>query len=327
MDQILAAEQVAETGRLMLESGLVARTWGNFSARLDETHFCITPSGLGYEHMTAGDTVICCLTDDSRTGTRKPSSEKGIHAEAYRLFPEAGFVIHTHQTYATALGLTGPDSLKLSPEETERLGGVAWAEYGLPGTKKLKAAVARAMEQGAGTVLMAHHGTLICGRDRADALGRAELLEDICRRNCLGQEATAAPQPAEALLRRAQSLYPTAALENSAPVLSWAALRRPIMAQLDDMAQMIGCRIPAAKDAEEALRLLEKHDAVLLPGVGALVRGDDREDTEALKALTRKAAVSALHCRALGRDAQLNLTDCLLMRRIYLMKYSKKKRG
>ena len=138
MDEKTIYDQVAETGRLLLEKRLVARTWGNFSARLDETHFVITPSGLGYEQMNADDMVRFCLTDETWEGSRKPSSEKGIHAAAYRLFPEVGFVIHTHQAYATALGLSPPEELALSDEEREALGGVAWAEYGLPGTKKLK---------------------------------------------------------------------------------------------------------------------------------------------------------------------------------------------
>ena len=74
MDEKTLREQVAETGRLLLEKRLVARTWGNFSARLDETHFVITPSGLGYEQMIADDMVRFCLADETWEGTRKPSS-------------------------------------------------------------------------------------------------------------------------------------------------------------------------------------------------------------------------------------------------------------
>ena len=59
---------------VLLEKKLVARTWGNFSARLDEAHFAITPSGLGYEQMGADDIVRFCLADESWEGSRKPSS-------------------------------------------------------------------------------------------------------------------------------------------------------------------------------------------------------------------------------------------------------------
>lgn len=325
MDKTLAMRQVAETGRLLLSRELVARTWGNFSAKLDADSFCITPSGLGYEAMTEADTVCCRISDLSYTGSRKPSSEKGIHAAAYRRFADIGFVIHTHQTFATALGLTEPGQLRITPEEAERLGGVAWAEYGLPGTKKLCGAVSDAMQGGAHTVLMAHHGALICGADRDDAIARAELLEAVCRRSCLGQET--APEPPVSPSLRFSDKYPTAALEASEPVRAWAALRLPLPAQLDDMAQMMGTVIPVAKTETDALRLLRTQPSVLLPGVGAVVRGEDADDSAALCLLTRKAAVAALHCRALGVSGRLSLPDCVLMRAVYKMKYSKQKKG
>lgn len=327
MDIHTATEQVAETGRLLLEKKLVARTWGNFSARLDESHFCITPSGLGYEHMTSEDIVRYNLTDDTYEGSHKPSSEKGIHAAAYRLFPDVGFVVHTHQIYATALGLTAPECLQITGEEARRLGGIAWADYGLPGTKKLCSAVTSAMEQGAHSVLMVHHGALICGRDREDAMERAALLEDICRRNCRWQEVSPSPKRFDALLERVRKIYPTAAIEDTAPVQARAALKTHMRAQIDDMAQMIGRKIPVANGEEDALRLLEKRNVVLLPGVGAIVHGEDAEDTAALLVLIHKAAVASLHCRMAGKRAHLGPLDCIAMRRFYLLKYSKQKKG
>ena len=327
MDEKTIYEQVAETGRLLLEQRLVARTWGNFSARLDETHFVITPSGLGYEQMIADDMVRFCLTDETWEGTRKPSSEKGIHAAAYRLFPEVGFVIHTHQAYATALGLTEPGQLSLTEAERAALGGVAWAEYGLPGTKKLKEAVAAALQTGAHTVLMRHHGALICGKDRADALQRAVLLETVCRRSCRCDAPVPEAQDPSALLSRVREVFPNAAAETGEAARAWSALGVPLRNQLDDAAQMIGVQIPFAKDERELRVLLCNYAAVFLPGVGAVVCGEDAADTEALKVLTDKAAIAALHTRALRCSASLSLTDCVLMRQVYRLKYSKQKKG
>lgn len=330
MDKIMAAGQVAETGRLLLANQLIARTWGNFSARLDEAHFCITPSGLGYEHMTVEDIVTYDMTNGTYEGTRKPSSEKGIHAAAYRLFPDVGFVIHTHQTYATALGLTEPNCLQVTAEEKEQLGGIARADYGLSGTKTLCAAVTAAMETGAHTVLMVHHGALICGRDRANAIERSALLEDICRRSCRGQEAPSGAWSEEeteryrALLRAA---CPTADIVDTDAARAWSLLRKPLRAQIDDMAQMIGRTIPVAKNPPNAQTMLWKHSAVLLPGAGILVRGADAGDTEALKVLSHKAAVAALHCLALEKKANLNLRNSIFMRQFYLLEYSKRKKG
>ena len=326
MDEKFLFEQVAETGRLLLEKRLVARTWGNFSARLDETHFVITPSGLGYEQMNADDMVRFCFADETWEGSRKPSSEKGIHAAAYRLFPEVGFVIHTHQAYATALGLTESKQLGLTEEEREALGGVARAEYGLPGTKKLKEAVAAALQSGAHTVLMKHHGALICGKDREDALRRAMLLEAVCRRSCRCDEPVPEAQDASALLERVREAHPNAAAETGEAARAWSALHIPLRNQLDDAAQMTGVQIPFAKDERELRVLLCNYAAVFLPGVGAIVCGEDEGDTEALKVLTDKAAIAALHTRALNVRAALSLFDCVLMRQVYRLKYSKKKK-
>ena len=326
MDERKARTEVAETGRMLLEKQLVARTWGNFSCLVDENRFCITPSGLGYEAMTPEDVVLYDRTDDTWQGTRKPSSEKGIHAAAYGLLPNTGFVIHTHQIYASALGLTGADSLRLSEAERRSLGGVAWAKYGLPGTKTLKNHVADAMASGAHTVLMVNHGALICGHDRDEAIERAELLEEYCRRDCLGKSEATALDASE-LLSRAREKYPTAMLCSTGAALTLAALRQPLRAQLDDMAQMVGALLPAAKDVSDALRLLARYDAVLLPGFGVLVRGDDQDDSEALCLLVHKAAVAALHCRAAGKRVRLGALDTALMRTVYLKKYSKQKKG
>lgn len=74
---------ICETGRELLESGLVARTWGNVSARADETHDLVTPSGMDYGSITPEDIALCDLTTGKWTGPRKPSGERAVHALAY----------------------------------------------------------------------------------------------------------------------------------------------------------------------------------------------------------------------------------------------------
>ena len=92
-----ARNLVILSARRLVDAGLTARTWGNLSARISDEQFVITPSGLGYDIMEPEDLVIVNISDLSYEGNRKPSSEKGIHADAYRLRPEVNFVIHTHQ--------------------------------------------------------------------------------------------------------------------------------------------------------------------------------------------------------------------------------------
>ena len=53
-----ARKIVVDAGIRLVREGLVARTWGNISQRIDEKHIAITPSGRPYELLTAEDIAI-----------------------------------------------------------------------------------------------------------------------------------------------------------------------------------------------------------------------------------------------------------------------------
>lgn len=329
MEEAAQRALICQTGLALLETGLVARTWGNVSSRLDPNHFLITPSGLDYHKTQPQDIVRVELSTMTWEGQRKPSSEKGIHAAAYTLFPEVGFVIHTHQSCASALGVAGFAAMDITEDERLALGGLAVAAYGLPGTKKLKGAVAAAMAGGAQTVLMAHHGVVVCGRDKEQAMERALLLEEICRRNLHLPEDGSRRLPEEgvqALLTAVRREIPAAEVSGGSCSLLWADRGETLRAQLDDMAQMLGPRIPRAEPSATAiLRTLSKQDAVFVRGVGAIIRAADPDDREALRLLTEKSALCALHAAGLGVKVHLSRLDAALMHLIYQKKYAKRK--
>lgn len=179
MEESKARKLLVDTGKELLKTGLVARTWGNISCRLDEDNIVITPSGLDYTKTNEKDIVKLKLSTGEWQGIHKPSGEKGVHIAAYQVFPDVKFVIHTHQTYASAIGLAGFDHLDITDEEKGKLGGVMRASYGLPGTKKLTEAVKAVLQSGARVVLMANHGVLICGSSQEETMDKAMLLEEI----------------------------------------------------------------------------------------------------------------------------------------------------
>ncbi len=327
MNQHDAKQSVADAGRMLLRERLVARTWGNVSCRTGVQSFVITPSGLAYEGMTAEDVVAYNMADGTWAGTRKPSSEKGVHAAAYTQFPDAGFVIHTHQTYASALGLAGFQALVLTKEQEEALGGITLAKYGLPSTKALKNNVTAALATGAHVVLMAQHGAVIVGRDQTEAFERSKLLEAVCRAACKGlpAEGDANNTSLAALASHAALSFSHTAYTAAPAVRETASTVKFFRAQLDDMAQMIGPKlITVSADGEAVANALKKHDAVLVKGLGAVCRAESEADCDALCLLAEKACVSFLHTNALGVAATLSKLDTLLMRTIYLTKYSKK---
>ena len=58
-----ARELILSSVCRLVGAGLVARTWGNVSARISEEQFLITPSGLGYDIMTPEDLVLVNISD------------------------------------------------------------------------------------------------------------------------------------------------------------------------------------------------------------------------------------------------------------------------
>jgi L-fuculose-phosphate aldolase len=184
MDILEAKLSVIAAGKRLVETGLITRTWGNVSARVSGTQFVITPSGKAYESLTPEDIVLVNISDCSYEGKVKPSGEKGIHAKAYALRPEAGFVIHTHQRNASIAAVMGKDVTGDAIKWWADIVGetVPVASYGLPGTRKLKKGVATALEQHAGSnaILMMHHGALCLGKDADGAFRVADTLEKVC---------------------------------------------------------------------------------------------------------------------------------------------------
>lgn len=178
-----AKELVVEAGKKLLETGLIARTWGNVSARISDTQFVITPSGRAYETLTPDDIVVVNIEDCSYEGDIKPSSEKGVHADAYRLRPEENFVIHTHQIKASVVGAAGMN-IEAIPEKYAKLFGdcVPVADYGMPSTSKLRNAVAKAYADypNSKAILMKQHGAVVTGNSFEEAFEVVSELENLC---------------------------------------------------------------------------------------------------------------------------------------------------
>ena len=181
-----AKKLVIYGSKILVESGLIARTWGNISARISDDKFVITPSGLAYETLTQTQIVEVNIDDCTYEGDIKPSSEKGIHADIYRLRPDVNFIIHTHQLMASVLSIEGKDIIVNGDEYKKILGDVVpCAEYGMPSTGKLRRNVVKAFHSHpeSKAVLMKYHGTVCMGKDLENSFEIAQALEKIRCRN------------------------------------------------------------------------------------------------------------------------------------------------
>ena len=293
--ETLLREQIVEAGKRLLETGLVARTWGNISARLSDTEFIITPSGRDYETTAPEDLVKMNIQDLSYDeNSLKPSSEHGLHAACYRLRPEVNFVIHTHQFYASAvcaelkdfsyLKDDGHDGSDGSDVENVREIVVPCAHFACPGTKKLWMHVERVVNENpaSNSFLMARHGALALGGSMEEAFAAAEELENACRKAFVKR----APETEELV-------YPG---EGKKPKGGFADLYKALCGKLpvylDDYAQMTPVDY-------------------------------DLDDEEALHMVTEKNAAAALYVS----DAKPMLkADAFIQHRVYVTKYSKLKK-
>ena len=66
MDIQEAKEKVCEAGKLLLKEGLVARTWGNVSIKINDKQMVITPSGRKYDELTPDEMVLVDIYTEVR---------------------------------------------------------------------------------------------------------------------------------------------------------------------------------------------------------------------------------------------------------------------
>ena len=220
--------EIIEAGLYLQKQELIARTWGNISARINDYDFFITPSGLAYDSIKEEDIPIVTIRNlkYDKNGP-KPSSEKGVHAIAYKLRPECNYVVHTHQFYASAI--CGEGYSIMLPDKTF----VPCAEYALPGTKALVNNVAKEIKNNhnCDIFLMARHGVIILAKSMQEALDKAENLEQQCK----------------------------IVFERRVKEITIPAKMKPY---LDDYAQMV----PASKDNDdpEALKMIKEKNAAAM---------------------------------------------------------------
>lgn len=358
-----ARRLVVEAGRRLLERGLVARTWGNVSARVSESQFVITPSGMAYDTMTEDQLVLVDGFDGTWQGPRKPSSERGIHADAYRLHRDVNFVIHTHQDMASICSTAGRNLVTDHP----LLGGrVPCAGYGLPSTDKLRRAVAAQMEAfpGSPAILLRSHGTLCLGRSMEEAFSVASALEAVCRQlveSTLGvcRPAASVPDLGESrrlgnafqlTLEGQQTICHLHDTQLTGPAALHAAIYRSfsvgavshcrnrhvvavsrqgktLRPLLDDLAQIAGPDIRCVPPKASQLTWgLWGRNAVLIAGMGALCTGSSPEETAVVEKLLIKGCLARRFADGIPGCRPLEREDALLQRMIYVTQYAKRKK-
>ncbi len=185
--------QVLDANLALVREGLVKLTWGNASA-IDRGKglVVIKPSGVSYEDMKADDMVVVNLNGDVVSGTLKPSSDTPTHLILYKSFPAIGGIVHTHSGWATAwaqacreipcLGTTHADYF-YGPVPCTRLltPGEIRDNYEEATGSVIKEAFTLLDPVEVPGVLVAEHGPFCWGRNVAEGVKHAIILEEIAK--------------------------------------------------------------------------------------------------------------------------------------------------
>lgn len=170
--------EIVSYGKKMSIQGLSRGTSGNLSCfDPGSGYMAISPSGLDYFETAPEDIVIMDLSGNIIEGSRKPSSEHGLHAAFYRAKGDTRAVVHTHSTYCSTLSC-----LRLGIEPVHYMvadagaARVPCAEYHTFGTPQLAEGAVAACGSGR-AVLLANHGLVTCGSSMAKAFAAAVNVE------------------------------------------------------------------------------------------------------------------------------------------------------
>ena len=204
-------QQVLGANLLLPKYNLVTFTWGNVSGiEREKGLMVIKPSGVDYDGMTADDMVVVSLdTGEQVEGKWKPSSDTKTHLELYRAFPGVGGIVHTHSPYAVAWAQAGEDIPCF---------GTTHADYfygSIPCTRHLsQAELEEDYEKNTGTIIIetfrerclepaaipgvicASHGPFTWGRNAAQAVYHAVVLEEVAKMAILTRQVRPSAVPA-----------------------------------------------------------------------------------------------------------------------------------
>ena len=192
-------EKVLRANLDLVKHGLVIFTWGNVSA-IDRKSglVVIKPSGVSYDEMKASDMVVVDLDGKVVEGSLRPSSDTPTHLVLYKAFPEIGGIVHTHSTFATAWAQAGLDIEPLGTTHADYFHGP------IPCTPDMTVAQINGnYEEETGNVivktfakinpvhtpavLVKNHGPFAWGKDAAEAVYHAKVLEEVAKMNYLAE--------------------------------------------------------------------------------------------------------------------------------------------
>ncbi|MEL7656156.1 MAG: hypothetical protein AAGU75_09640, partial [Bacillota bacterium] len=184
--------------------------------------------------------------------------------------------------------------------------------------------------------VMKHHGALCIGKSYEDTFLAASQLEAASGafiNEKGGQIQTEPSEEAQPLSEASKELLAAweasgkqgRILINTDPdVVRFSRLGISLRPMLDDFAQIVGTKIKTVKNhPDSAFSSLKSVSAVMVKDIGAVCWGMDEQDAEAVSMIVRKNCKAYFASSAMGHPKYIRPWECILMRQVYLRKYSR----
>jgi len=168
--------KIIETGKLLWDKGLAFGFNGNISARIDADTILITATGTCLGFLKPEDVLTLRLSTGEVVGEGRASTEKFMHTEVYKNFPEIKAVVHTHSTYTNGYFLSN-DSLEPKTFEAKfYLGNVKAIPQSTPSVTAMEPVVKEL--KASNIVVLRNHGVVAMGPDLFYAFVLIQELEE-----------------------------------------------------------------------------------------------------------------------------------------------------
>ena len=174
-------KEIIKTALMLKEYRLIALSGGNVSVRTPADHVVVTPSGMLYETMVPEDVVVVDMEGKTVEGTRKVSVDTEAILYILKNLPDVNAVIHTHQVYASAVGLVEdelPAAVTTLPNAC--LGPVTVAPYSSAASLEMGITTVKYINNKR-AVILKNHGVITVGGTLKEALYAAVYLEDAAK--------------------------------------------------------------------------------------------------------------------------------------------------
>lgn len=161
--------------------GLISLSGGNVSVWVDQETLLVTPSGMMYEEMVPADVLVMNSDGKVIEGARRPSVDTIAIRYIFQQIPEVNAVIHTHQPYATGIGLVVDRiDCDVTTLANTAKGPVNVAPYSSAASIDMGYAVVDHIGDQLAVVLK-NHGVVTIGKNLKEALYAAVYLEEAAK--------------------------------------------------------------------------------------------------------------------------------------------------